>query len=103
MSQVVSLLEDTTYLKCKKSNDPSYQVLGLFQGKTILKLSFYQADFFSGRKGHGSCVQVGNITDASGYCPLITPGTIINFMDFSVIGFSLVSIRLSSKHSAKAW
>ena len=78
--QVVSLLEDTTYLKCKKSNDPSYQVLGLHQGIKYSKaVKFFQADFFSGGKGHGSCVQVGNIADPSGYCHAVTPGTLDGF------------------------
>ena len=36
--QLVSLLEDTTYLKCKKSNDPSYQVLVFLCSATMIKL-----------------------------------------------------------------
>ena len=33
-----------------------------------------QADFYSGAKGHGHCVQYGNITDLRGYCWCIVPG-----------------------------
>ena len=32
---------------------------------------------YSGAKGHGQCVQVGNITDTSGHLWCITPGTFI--------------------------
>lgn len=33
-----------------------------------------QADFYSGGKGHGNCVQYGNITDLRGYCWCVVPG-----------------------------
>ena len=33
-----------------------------------------QADFYSGGKGHGNCVQYGNITNLRGYCWCVVPG-----------------------------
>ena len=45
-----------------------------------------QGDVYSGAKGHGHCVQIGNITDCRGYLWCITPG---NEVLFNHIRFSL--------------
>ena len=70
--KVVALAEDTTYLACPKSNDPSTQVSK--ERHTWSHSLFPQADFYSGRKNHGQCVQIGNITDPTGHCWAILPG-----------------------------
>ena len=36
-----------------------------------------QGDVYSGAKGHGHCVQIGNITDCRGYLWCITPGNVV--------------------------
>ena len=74
LNLVVASAEETTYLSCPRSNDPSVQVLRLLLWSPVFKLSVLQSDFYSGGKGHDQCVQVGNICDTKGYCWAVQPG-----------------------------
>ena len=79
---MVALCEDTTYLKCKKSNDCSVQVTFLHQCCFNLCL---QSDFYSGSKNHGQCVQVGNICDPEGRCWAVQPGILDYILSITLV------------------
>ena len=91
------MCEDTTYLACSKSNDPSTQVVS--ECISFSEPLLVQADFYSGRKGHGQCVQIGNGTDPTGYCWAVLPGKDLHDVHSLL---TQMPFRLSSKYSPKS-
>ena len=59
--EVVCINDDTTDIKCQKSNDPEYQ-----------------KDTWSGRRGKGHCVFEGALTDPAGAVIALRPGSHIS-------------------------